>query len=251
MKSFYFLSGLPRSGSTLLSCILDQNPNIHAEGNSGVCQLMWDTQASAMNNQQLKANRRFFTGIDIVKSIPEIYYKDVTKNIVVDKCRSWTLPDNMRLIESYITTTPKVIVTIRKCSEVIASYIEIMQANGHSDDMEKMMLTPMTEPLMRSYDGVMFAKKYNEGQFLFVDYDDLVDNTKETILKIYTHCGWDSYEHDFDNIVNNHPEDDEFYSLIGMHDVHSKIVRKDMDIQLSNETLDICAKLDEEMYGDL
>ncbi len=41
-KNFYFISGLPRTGSTLLSSILYQNPLIHTEGNSALCQLMWD-----------------------------------------------------------------------------------------------------------------------------------------------------------------------------------------------------------------
>ena len=44
------LSGLPRTGSTLLSAILYQNPKIHAEGNSGLCQLMWDLEVSCKHN---------------------------------------------------------------------------------------------------------------------------------------------------------------------------------------------------------
>jgi sulfotransferase len=31
MKSYYFISGLPRSGSTLLSGILKQNPEFYAD----------------------------------------------------------------------------------------------------------------------------------------------------------------------------------------------------------------------------
>ena len=39
-QQFVCLSGLPRTGSTLLSAILSQNPLIHAEGNSAVSPLM-------------------------------------------------------------------------------------------------------------------------------------------------------------------------------------------------------------------
>ena len=83
------LSGLPRTGSTLLSAILSQNPEIHAEGNSAVCQLMWDMQGSIYGtaNQQLIASDRLNTGIEIIKNIPNIYYKDVTASTVIDKCR--------------------------------------------------------------------------------------------------------------------------------------------------------------------
>ena len=60
MEQFVCLSGLPRSGSTLLTAILSQNPLIHAEGNSAVCQLMWDLHQSGLTTakEQLKANGR-------------------------------------------------------------------------------------------------------------------------------------------------------------------------------------------------
>ena len=34
MKKVYFISGFPRAGNTLLSSILNQNPNISATGKS-------------------------------------------------------------------------------------------------------------------------------------------------------------------------------------------------------------------------
>lgn len=43
MKNYHFISGLPRSGSTLLSALLRQNPAVHA-GMSGPV-------AGLLNNQ--------------------------------------------------------------------------------------------------------------------------------------------------------------------------------------------------------
>ena len=81
-EQFVCLSGLPRSGSTLLSAILSQNPDIHAEGNSAVCQLMWDINKSCETtaSEQLKANYREKTINDMVLSIPNTYYKNISKN---------------------------------------------------------------------------------------------------------------------------------------------------------------------------
>ena len=76
IKQFVGLSGLPRTGSTLLSAILSQNPEIHAEGNSAVCQLMWDMQQSVVNSEQLKANNKDLLDA-LVKTIPHTYYADV------------------------------------------------------------------------------------------------------------------------------------------------------------------------------
>ena len=89
MKQMVFLSGLPRTGSTLLSAILCQNPNIHAEGNSAVCQLMWDIQQSCLTtaSQQLAANNKIDVIHDLVSQVPNIYYKNIVvfKNIVIDQ----------------------------------------------------------------------------------------------------------------------------------------------------------------------
>ena len=83
-NQFVCLSGLPRAGSTLLSAILSQNPLIHSEGNSAVCQLMWDMEKSLINNcgEQINANNRQSTVNDLISNIPYIYYKNNDKNDV-------------------------------------------------------------------------------------------------------------------------------------------------------------------------
>ena len=79
MTQFVCLSGMPRSGSTLLSSILSQNPIIHAEGNSAVCQLMWDMHISCTKHvdEQIGATNREYTIRDLVVQIPNTYYKNV------------------------------------------------------------------------------------------------------------------------------------------------------------------------------
>ena len=50
---FYFDSGLPRSGSTLLTALLNQNPNIHAGTLSPVFELMYYTDEILHKEQAL------------------------------------------------------------------------------------------------------------------------------------------------------------------------------------------------------
>jgi sulfotransferase len=222
---FIALSGLPRSGSTLLSSILDQNPDIHAEGNSAVCQLMWDMQVSCETNssEQLLANNRNKTQNDIISSIPKIYYKDVKSSYIVDKCRSWTLPANVEIIKRYIRNDPKVIVLTRPVDQIVKSFVQLRKRNGWSGDLESDLLIEGSEPIMRSLDGVNWAKENNNGEFLFIEYDDLVDYTEEVLISIYNFCGFEPFQHDLNNIINNHPENDKVYNLIGMHDIRSTI----------------------------
>ena len=247
IKKIIGLSGLPRSGSTLLSSILSQNIDIHAEGNSAVCQLMWDAQCSVLGtaNQQLIASNRIDTGIELIKNIPNIYYKDVKASTVIDKCRSWTLPDNMAMLNKYFEHEPKVLVLERPLVEIVRSFVALRQANNWQGNLEQGLLDDWSEPIMRSYEGVKWAKANNNGEFLFVQYNDLINNTKSIIDTIYEFCELESFEHDFNNIINKHPENDEVYGMLGQHDVRPTISKRELNITLSNEIIKKCNYLDQ------
>jgi sulfotransferase len=243
MKKFIGLSGLPRSGSTLLSSILSQNPDIHAEGNSAVCQMIWDLDQSCSYNckEQLQATNRQQTKFNVISSIPHIYYKDVTCSIIIDKCRSWTIPANLYLIQKYITANPKIIVLERPLIDIIKSFVNLRKENNWEGDIEEGLLDDGSEPIVRSFHGVKWAKENNANNtFLFIEYDDLINNTKETINKIYSFIEEPIFEHDFNNITNKHPEDDKVYNMLGQHDIRPTINKRKIDIELSQETIDKC-----------
>ncbi len=221
---FVCLSGLPRSGSTLLSVILHQNPKIHAEGNSAVCQMMWDMWQSCEKNcnEQLSANNRLDTKYQLLNQIPKIYYQNTTREVVVDKCRSWTLPANQDLLRRFITDKPKTIVLTRPIDEIVASFASLYERNNREFD-ENVLLRENSDPLMRSLLGVNWAKQVNKGEFLFITYKELVDETDAVLDSVYSFIGIERYEHDLNNIVNEMPENDSVYGLIGMHDVRQTI----------------------------
>jgi sulfotransferase len=245
-KRYIGLSGLPRTGSTLLSSILSQNPEIHAEGNSAVCQLMWDMQCSVYDSSilQLTVSNRIDTGIELIKNIPNMYYKDVTASTVIDKCRSWTLPDNMAMLNKYFEHKPKVLVLERPLVEIVRSFVALRQANNWQGDLEAELLDDWSEPIMRSYEGVKWAKANNNGEFLFVQYDDLLNDTKSTIDKIYEFCELKSFEHDFNNIVNKHPENDTIYGMLGQHDIRPTISKRELDVTLSDAIIKRCKEIE-------
>lgn len=243
IEQFVALSGLPRTGSTLLSSILSQNPNIHAEGSSAVCQLMWDMQQSVVNSEQMKASKKNLIN-ELVKPIPHIYYNDVRKPIVVDKCRSWTLPANMEILHRYFDNKPKVIVLVRPLVQIVASFMSLRKANGWTD-LEAGLLESGSEPIMRSLAGVEWARKNNNGEFLFITYDQLVDDTQATLKRIYEHCGWETFKHDLNNIKNLYPDSSDVNFLVGLHDVRPQVSRRTVNVELSNDLLDRCNRLDD------
>lgn len=248
MEQFVCLSGLPRTGSTLLSAILSQNPKIHAEGNSALCQLMWDMFVSCKNasNEQLSANCREKTVYDLLSQLPHIYYKDAKEPIIVDKCRTWLLRANIELLKNYITKDYKIIVLERPVTDIVKSFSKLYSRNNVSIDLNKFLL-PNSDPIMRSIVGINQAKKEaknDDSHYLFISYEELINNTKETISKIYNFCGWEPFEHDFNNIVVKYPEDDTIYGLKGFHTVRSYIKKEENTVKLSQEILEKCKIID-------
>jgi sulfotransferase len=253
---FVCLSGLPRSGSTVLSAILDQNPAIHAEGNSAVCQFIWDMHQSGTVNadEQLKGNGREQSVKDIISQIPKIYYKDIpaTKQIIVDTCRSWAITSNVELLRKYIDPQIKIIVLERSVTAIMKSFMKLYKKNKWNDAVIyttlNALLTPNMEPIMRSVSGIHAAKKDNEHKanktFLFINYDDLIAKPKDTIQRIYDFCGWAPYSHHFENIVNHHPENDDFYKLNGFHAIRKTLKREENDMVLPPDILAKCLQID-------
>lgn len=254
MEQFVCLSGLPRAGSTLLSAILSQNPLIHAEGNSAVCQLMWDMKRSCLttSKEQLKANgREINTMHNLLSNIPKHYYTNLTgaEKIVVDKCRSWTIPTNISLLEKYIDSNYKVIILERSVTDIVKSFIKLYKANEIDiNSFSENILVPNSEPIMRSLSGINWAKKNNQdNHFLFIQYTDLVRTPAVVIQQIYEFCGWENFVHNYDHIVCKYPENDEVYGLKGMHQIHETIIHRDNPVVLDKKLRENCIKIDKLM----
>jgi sulfotransferase len=246
MKNIFFFSGLPRTGSTLLTSILTENSNIYSEGNSALCQLMWDAKISCEYNaiEQLTASNKEYFKDEFISHIPDFYYKNINSSIIIDKCRSWTLPDNLQLIEKYITDTPKIIVLTRPILDIVRSFSYLYKINNTPNNLKK-LLEPGSEPIMRSLFGVDNAKKNNNGKFLFISYNKLIKEPKSTIESIYKFLGVEKFNHNFDNILNRYPENEDAYEIKHMHDVRKTIEKRKINFKLPQEIVDMCKKIDE------
>ena len=223
-KSFLFQAGLPRTGSTVLSAILDQNPGIHAGQNSPVCQLMWDVQVSCENaaSEQLEASDRTDFQADLLSRIPDLYYRHVSEPTVVDKCMTWTLPLNLDLIRRHITPDPKIVVLTRPLDEVIESWVNAHHRAGLEFDAD-LLWVKGSSPVMRSADGIQSAREMNAGEFLFVEYADFMADPATTLERVYDHYGLPAFEHDYENIVCHNQENESVHGVPGLHTVRQQL----------------------------
>lgn len=217
------LSGLPRTGSTLFSSILQQNENFHVEKNSALCRIMWDI-FNTMNqeyiyNELTLLNKQQFIN-DAMQQFPKIYYKKNNKKYIVDHNRAWTLPGNFLMAKKFIDEEIKMIIMIRDFEEIVNSYFYILNKNNIeiNENLICSLFTPGSNPLMRPLAGVFWSLLNEEKNFIFIDYNDLVFDTENTLKNFYIFFNINTYNHYLNNLKY---EEKIFENFFGIHDLHN------------------------------
>jgi sulfotransferase len=238
-KTFYFMAGLPRSGSTLLSSILNQNPRFYSGPSSPVVSTMLALENSFSNDELFLAYPKIQVAKKIIASILSQYYSDIDKPVVFDKNRFWV--NGINYISGYFDIVPKVICPVRDISEILTSFIMMCRRNPYNgqekinfiDEMLIKSNIPLTDDnrceflaspqgiLGQSVDGIKKAIMEGYDHCLhFVEYKDLIDKPEETMQAIYDFLGEEKFEHTFVNLENLYRENDQqIYGLSDMHEV--------------------------------
>lgn len=250
-KKIFLLAGLPRSGNTLLSAILNQNPDIYSSPLSSAPGLLAIVdEVSQVSEHALRSKENVERLENIKTSFMDTFYKDVDKKIICDREKNWALPNYFELAKKYIGQDVKVIFTVRDILEIITSLIavngpkylsEAVHPNNarnfylanyfnENDIICEYLMTPINfihRYMFAAYNGMLPENKNN---FLFVEYNDLVDNSQETMNKIYDFIGEPRFNHDFNNIKKVEFDNDVATGdSVRMHDVKPTIQRSGLD----------------------
>ena len=251
MKTFYFMAGLPRSGSTLLSTLLNQNPRIYSGPSSPVLGVMYSTHDNFISNELYTGYPKPDQVNEIIGSMIEHWYSDIDQPVVIDKNRAWCA--RVPFIEGYIQQEVKIIVPVRRVDEILASILRMIHRNTFVEGQPRINFVdeqlvkaniPISDEtrcqyLLTAQGGIVYealnATKLgvDEGygdKFHYVDYNDLITDPQGQLNEIYEFLGEESFEHTFDNLSNEHREDDiTTYGLGDMHEVHSKLEKVSTD----------------------
>jgi sulfotransferase len=237
-KSLHFISGLPRSGSTLLSALLAQNPQFQANMSGPVAGMV----GALLENMSGKNEYSVF--IDdtqretIIRSVIEGYYANSDGKVIFDTSRAWCA--RMPLLNSLYPKS-KVIACVRHMPWVIDSIERLVQRNVFQPSAIFNYLSGGT--VYSRADGVagadgMVGYAYNAlkeayfGEFaanrlMLVQYESLVANPQKTLAAVYEFINEPLFIHDFDNIEFDVSEFDKRAGTPGLHEVRSKVAHKE------------------------
>ena len=218
-KTLHFLSGVPRSGSTVLAAILNQNPITHVSTTSGLVHAL-DGLANTWHSTQLLNNidKDRAKLAQTMRGMIDAFYADIDKPIVIDKSRGWPIDIIMGAMSHVLGRKPKIIATVRSIPDCAASFVRIEKPASLDDFMSKDQL--MTH-LRAAYISLKNGYDAAPENFLFVEYEDLISDPKKQMERIHEFLGLDPFDYDFNNIDGSSVmEDDEgLHGTAGMHDV--------------------------------
>jgi sulfotransferase len=236
-STFHFISGLPRSGSTLLSGILLQNPRFHAGMTSPVGSLcnavLGQVSAGSEFGPVVSREKRKA----LLRGLFDSYYADIGKEVVFDTNRGWSakLPLVLDLFPG-----AKVIACVRNVAWVMDSMERMYQANPYENTK---LFSGMAgrgggatvhsrlEGLAQHDQMVGFAWAALREAFygphakslLLVDYELLTKAPAKVMPLIYDFIGEPAFEHDFDNVEYDAEEFDSALGAPGLHRVKSQV----------------------------
>lgn len=249
-KNIVFLSGLPRTGSTLLTSILSQNPDIYVDGSSPLARILFGVSRTCnffASEGLIRIGREDFTE-ELLTTIPEMFYKNVNHKYIVEKDRAWGR-DELDLIK-YVSEKPRVLMMIRPITDIVRSFVHVKRING---DLlpEKDLLIAGVDPFMDAIQNTAYALQNVSDKFLFGTYDQLVTEPDYFMNKVYDFWGIPSFSHSYTKIKNPKPENDRAFRTEGLHDVRPNLKKRVYETKVSKHLWKFAKELDVALWEDV
>lgn len=234
-KKYNFITGLPRSGTTLLTAILNQNPRFTASISGPLARFARSViqESSSQGGYRLQCDETMRKRI--IRGIFDSYYADSSEEVVFDTNRGWSL---LSPLVKDLYPSSKIIVCVRSVSWILDSFETLVRKNPYaftsmySTDENTNVYSRCTA-LMRSdrpvgfaYEGLkqlLSSREMATGSVFILEYDRLAKRPESTMEALYKFLEEPHFEHDFNNVETSYDEFDADVNLKGLHTTRSKV----------------------------
>ena len=232
-RRIHFVSGLPRSGSTLLAALLRQNPRFHA-GMSGPLAGMFGALLGEMSERN-----EFAVFLDdakrrrILNALFDQFYADCEAEVIFDTNRAWCARTS---VIADLFPKAKVIACVRDLPWIIDSIERLVQKNLYSPS-SIFNYTPGGTVYSRAngvagadgmvgfaYDALKQAcYGAQANRLLLVQYETLTSDPAKALNAIYAFIGEPVIAHDFEHVEYDVAEFDRRAGTPGLHTVRGQV----------------------------
>ena len=240
-NQLFFVSGLPRSGSTLLMNILGQHPKHHVTPTNDLIELFVGVRNTWKNMEGFRAQGEEAIEPRIVNTMAAIldgFFKPEFEagKVVFDKSRGW--PAYIELLEKVLGRPVKIICTTRSVPDIVASMEKKRRASvmGNPDPVgtsafpDMQTITGRAQQLLSP--GAMLGMAVNRvrdaqsrglgDRLVKVAYSDLANNPAATMEKLHQMLGLEPFKYDFENVQQLTHEDD-WQRGMTLHKIRPKV----------------------------
>lgn len=233
--AIHFISGLPRSGSTLLAAVVRQNPRFTAGMSSALGGIVTAALRAIGSESEFAAQIDDARRRRILQGLFDSYYGGPdSAEVVIDTNRMWTA--QLPLLKA-LHPDAKIIACVRNPAWIMDSIERLVRSNAleHSkmfnNQAERATVYSRSDALIGrdrliGYAWSALKEAYygdEADRLLIVEYDLLCQRPAETLRLIYQFIGEDEFEHDFDHVEYEADEFDQRLGTPGLHTVKRKV----------------------------
>lgn len=249
LTRLHFIAGLPRSGSTLLSALLRQNPRFTAGVTSplaSLCGALLHKMSGASEFSVFFSDER---RARVIRGIFASYYHDIPDgHVVFDTNRSWT--SRVALLDTMFPES-RIICCVRDVPWIIDSIERLMRknalqpsrmfdfsANGNIYTRAEILMDP-EKGLVGFAWGSLREAWFGDlaNKLIIVQYESLVGDPGRVMEKLYHALNEPFFRHDFDNIIYDEPDYDANLGAPGLHAVKRHIRRESRMLSIPPDIL--------------
>lgn len=188
MKKIYFLTALPRSGTTLLGSLINgNNTQLAVSPHSIALDILF--RINELKNTDVFKNFPDYVSLDnfLSKSL-SLYYETVEHNVILDK-GPWGTPYNLALTKKLFEDRKYVILT-RKPIECLASFMKLLPGDVESNSH---FFMSDEGPIGKNIWSIRNIIKQKE-KYIHIEYDELVKKPQDKINEICKFVGVKSFK---------------------------------------------------------
>lgn len=232
-KKYHFISGLPRSGSTLLTSILNQNPRFNSNISNPLARfvraIVSESYAGPGYHLQCTESMRR----DLVKNLISTYYQHIPAEVCFNTNRGWT---GLLPIIEQVSPESKVICCVRDINWILDSFEVLFRKNpftmsklyseGEAENVYTRCNALMSpgHPVRFGYDSLKEGITGPQKRMLMlVEYNQLAKYPEETMRSIYNFIKEPYFSHDFSNVEASWDEYDAEAGIVGLHKIRKGV----------------------------
>ena len=234
-KKLFFLVAMPRSGNTLFTSIMNQNPDVCCTANSITLEIMKDL--FLLKKTDVFQNYPDHQSLDnVLDSVYINYYKNWPQKYIIDR-GPVTTKGNFALMKKHFKKPFKCVVLLRDLMDVLASYMKWYTENPDAfpnrhdcknDDEKLSMIMNKDGAVAKNLEAIRNSFNYKDMCY-FMKYDDFVNDPEKHIREIYQFLDIPYFQHHYSNlqqlVVNGISYNEEVVGK-NMHTIRTEIKKE-------------------------